>query len=138
MTKKRNGEIDLLRFIFSSMIVIHHYNASFNFNILENGYIAVEFFFLLSGYLMAQSAYKITSKKDKLESSEIADSTWSFIIKKVKAFYPYYAFAVILQVRFRRTRPHLSYFPPRWSPLQCAVWWDPWMQVSFCSSTSFR
>ncbi len=101
MAKKRNGEIDLLRFIFSVIIVIHHYNASFDFNILKNGYIAVEFFFLLSGYLMAQSAYKITSRKDKLEPSEIADLSWSFIIKKVKAFYPYYAFAVIFQVIVR-------------------------------------
>ncbi len=101
MAKKRNGEIDLLRFIFSVMIVIHHYNASFNFNILHNGYIAVEFFFLLSGYLMAQSAYKITSQKKQLEPSEIADLSWSFIIKKVKAFYPYYAFAVIFQVIVR-------------------------------------
>lgn len=101
MTKKRNGEIDLLRFLFSVIIVLHHFTFSYDLNICKQGYIGVEFFFLVSGYLMAKSAKKIILQKNKLESSEIANLSWSFITKKIKSFYVYYVGAIFLQIIIR-------------------------------------
>lgn len=101
MTKKRNGEIDILRLVFCIIILFHHFGASFNHALFKNAYICVEFFFLLSGFLMAKSANKILQQKGKLESLEIADTSWRFIINKIKPFYPYYAFAIIFQVIVR-------------------------------------
>lgn len=92
-TNKRNGEIDLLRLIFSIIILIYHWNAVFDFGIFENGYIGVEFFFLVSGYLMAANA-----KKSKKSERKISSITWNYIINKVKKFFPYYCFILIFQL----------------------------------------
>ena len=106
MEKKRNGEIDLLRFVFSAIIVIHHFTFSYNFSIFKQGYIGVEFFFLLSGYLMAKSANKLITQNNKLTSLEIANSSWSFIAKKIKSFYIYYVAAIIIQVIVKNILMH--------------------------------
>ena len=48
--KKRNGEIELLRFIFAVIVFSYHFEyAGF---IFKSGYLAVDFFFMLSGYFM--------------------------------------------------------------------------------------
>ena len=55
MQTKRNGELDALRFVFMTMIVLLHFGTgTFPF-----GNIGVEFFFTLSGLLMARHAEKI-------------------------------------------------------------------------------
>ena len=96
---KRNGEIDFLRFVFCIIIVIHHYNALWDFGLFYRGYIAVEFFFLLSGYYMASHAKEVLKKHNgKLE---VGKETWVFIIRKVKSFYRYYLVAILLQIVIR-------------------------------------
>ena len=101
MVSKRNGEIDILRFVFSVIIVIHHFCSTFNYSFFESGYIGVEFFFLVSGYLMARTTNNISSQKDSLSFSQIADSSWSFIVKKIKSFYSYYICAIVIQILIR-------------------------------------
>ena len=95
-TAKRNGVIDFMRFVFSVVIVIFHsrnlggkaYGAD-NVLFADAGYIAVEFFFLVSGFLMAKSALSAPDS-----GRGIGGETLTFLWKKIKALLPYYLFAV--------------------------------------------
>ena len=67
--KKRNYTISFLKFIFSIFIVIYHCQFLFNkirgFVLFKRGYLAVEFFFIVSGYYFMSSIEKDEkSKKD--------------------------------------------------------------------------
>ena len=99
MDAKRNGEIDLLRFVFAVIILIHHYNALFKLGIFEHGYIGVEFFFVVSGFLMARHA--VRSTVDSGDLNGIADETWRYLTQRVRGFYAYYLLAAFLQVIVR-------------------------------------
>jgi len=59
MEKKRNGEIEFLRFVFAVVVVIFHFNSSFNLNAFHWGRLGVEFFFMVTGVLLAMSAKKV-------------------------------------------------------------------------------
>ena len=63
---KKNGLIELMRFVFASIIIIFHVNkdlwnreivlfrlGGFRFTPAQNGTIGVDFFFLVSGALLA-------------------------------------------------------------------------------------
>ncbi len=84
--KKRNGNIDLLKFLFALALIIYHgrkiaFNAS---PLFLHGYFAVEFFFIVSGFYLAKTA--IEQKKD----------SGKFIIDKYLGFLPYHTFCFIL------------------------------------------
>lgn len=90
----RNGEIDLFRFIFSVIILILHFEDNYHFGLFRQGYIGVEFFFLVTGYLMAGH---VARRGDAaISSDEIANDTWYFVKRKVSSFYRYYCVAMIL------------------------------------------
>lgn len=96
--KKHNGIIGLWKFIFCLVVVVLHVGESFrkDHNVLFiNGAIAVEFFFLVSGYLMAKSISK-TKKGKEL----IGKETFEFIWKKIKSFFPYVAISYIVALIF--------------------------------------
>lgn len=84
-TKIRNGNIELLRFIFSIIIIFHH--ATFEKIPCRGGYLCVEFFFILSGYYMAASI----SEKSQLECKgfEIVAESLSYFVRRVKSIFPY-------------------------------------------------
>lgn len=88
--KKHNGVISFWKFMFSLMIIIYHghkFSASPNDNILlAMGSIGVEFFFIVSGYLMAKTAL---NKKDDKNLKDLGLETLQFIWKKFKVFFPY-------------------------------------------------
>lgn len=97
---KRNGNIELLRFIFCLIIVFYHTSDKFfskytdipsGINFFRFGFIGVEFFFLVSGYFMAKSA-------DKSFDISLAQNTYSFMKRKVSSILPYHliAFCVIV------------------------------------------
>ena len=87
VTKRRNQTIDFLRFLFSVIIVIHHsrYLLGDENCMFLGGSLAVEFFFLVSGYLMMA-----TVAKKNLEETEscLPKETFSFLKHKLRAFYP--------------------------------------------------
>lgn len=89
--KTRNGEIDLLRFLFAVSIMAFHFTVLGN-SYFIHGHIGVEFFFLVTGYLMNQSSKKIT--KNYL----ILVETKKFIVNKVLSFYIYYIMAYFLNL----------------------------------------
>lgn len=79
MMKQRNGTIDFMRFVFAIGIVLGH--AEVIYDIVPNGWIGVEFFFLVTGWLMASKAARTD---DKLSFSLVK----RFIKRKILAFYP--------------------------------------------------
>ena len=84
-TSKRVGEIEFLRFVFSIIIVFHH---SRNFignetSLFLNGAFAVEFFFVLSGFLMMKSISGM-----KTQPKNLGVETAQFIKKKYLSLCP--------------------------------------------------
>ncbi len=88
MKKKRNGRIDFLRFVFALIIVLHHtrYLLGYENTIFIGGSLGVEFFFLVSGYLMVASVEKITEQNHT--SGSLGTETFAFLLRKVKAICP--------------------------------------------------
>ena len=61
MNKKRNGFIDIMKLVFCLGVILNHLNTvsvSFQMNtiVMRYGFLGVEFFFIVSGYLMAKKA----------------------------------------------------------------------------------
>ncbi len=82
---KRLGEVEFLRFVFALIVAIHHSRflvGDSNCYFLKGSF-AVEFFFLLSGYLLMQSIEKMSPTVGNL-----GEETFSFISKKYKSLYP--------------------------------------------------
>ena len=94
-SSKRNGVIDLMRFVFCMVIVLFHARnlggstetALFG----DAGYIGVEFFFIVSGFLMAKSAARRAN--EPLDS--LGRETTVFIWNKIKPLLFFYVLAVI-------------------------------------------
>lgn len=83
---KHNGIISFWKFMFSIMIIAFHLGSKTNYEnaILKNGYIAVEFFFIVSGYFMARTALN-----EKEDCQNIGEETYKYLSKKIKNFFPY-------------------------------------------------
>lgn len=90
---KRNGLISLMKFIFSIVIMLFHSNSisgKDKFLIAYNGYICVEFFFIVSGYYFARRVEKDFNKRTNIYKDNIR-----MIIDKFKKFLPYTIIASI-------------------------------------------
>lgn len=73
-----NPEIDLLKLFFSFSVFFFHFNKVPGFDcIMPRGYLAVEFFFIVSGYFMGM----------KLRSGK-SPETVEFILRKITPIYP--------------------------------------------------
>ena len=83
--KKHCGKIGLMKFIFCIAILAQHTNSRFPGHHLTfiAGSAAVEFFFIVSGYLFAKKY--VNYNKDE----EIGDTTLNFLGSKIKHFLPY-------------------------------------------------
>lgn len=97
LSKSRNGELDLLKFIFSIIIVVHHSCSMFNgvHYFFQYGSLAVEFFFIVSGYLFAVSVMK---KKEPYDVTKIGSETASMIFKKIYGLWFFFIFAAVLRL----------------------------------------
>ena len=83
---KENYFIDCLKFIFSFCIVFYHswvFAGGFGNGFFNYGYLAVDFYFVVTGYLMINS---INKRKNK-DSSQLK-STFDFVYKKFKKLIP--------------------------------------------------
>lgn len=85
---KRNAEIEIWRFLMAMVIVNCHCMYLRCGLIFPFGRIGVEFFFLLSGYLLAASAMRQVSKKPNPTWNEIHNETASLIGKRFASFFP--------------------------------------------------
>lgn len=92
--KKRNSMIDAMRLIYAVVVVFCHsaYLTEPNYTVLwKGGYMAVEFFFIVSGYLLASSVYNAGSNQERLGSDTI-----TFVVRKFKGLFPYAVFAWVI------------------------------------------
>lgn len=83
----RNSVIDLLKFLFILIIVLYHGHnfAGEEDFIFQGGANFVEFFFIVSGYLMASSGDRRTQK---LQTISVGDESATFMWHKVKGLMP--------------------------------------------------
>ena len=89
---RRNVTIDLMRSVFAVVIMIHHsrYVLGDDHCKFLGGSFAVEFFFLVSGYLMMET---IARELKKEEISGLGSQTISFLKRKIRAFLPEFTVA---------------------------------------------
>lgn len=89
----RNGEVELLRFLLAALVMLYHgndlINAGGGFKVIRCGYLAVDVFFMLSGYLMMRSIANQGSGAPGM-------TTPSFLLHKIKAFFPELAIATLV------------------------------------------
>ena len=100
MAKARNGKIEWMRFVFSILIVLFHINLEIwggkqtfgdYFSLSGRGRIGVEFFFVVSGYLMAATAFRNQKK-----AGSLGKETVQFMTKKIYGIWPWHLVAFTL------------------------------------------
>lgn len=87
----RNGEIELWRFIVALIIVDFHFRGDSVFlygYLFHYGRVGVEFFFILSGYLLAAGAIKRSIGSPAATWHEIHQETFSLIKRRICSFLP--------------------------------------------------
>lgn len=87
----RNSEIEILRFVFAVLVVLSHSAELLpeGMKVFTHGGLAVEFFFLLSGYLMMASLRRNAARPAEVHH---------FVFRKIKAFWPEMLVAVLLAI----------------------------------------
>lgn len=88
----KNRSIEAYRFLFSIVIALYHLRAQVSKDFLQTGYIVVEFFFILSGFLIARSLYKYV---DDPAPYNVGEKTLEFIKKKIFGLYPHYLLSLL-------------------------------------------
>lgn len=80
---ERNGNIEVLRFVFCVSVVLFHGHFGFN-----GGYLAVEFFFMITGYFLAKKlgAEKVEHSEEKLLYT--LNTSWKDIWHRIKNILP--------------------------------------------------
>ncbi|MBP3233810.1 MAG: acyltransferase family protein [Eubacterium sp.] len=104
----KNTVLELLRFIFASFIILFHLNKDIfgpdyiinsrgplEITVFRNGFIGVEFFFMLTGLFMAERVYKSDKASDQIKTGE---ETFAYIIRKAKSVWPMFAIVAVIKV----------------------------------------
>lgn len=93
MRTERYGDIELLRFIVAMAVLLFHAMYFKGCPLLaRGGYIGVEFFFLLSGYLMAAHIAK------KAETASVSRDCYVYLWHRLLSFWPELLCACIIGV----------------------------------------
>lgn len=89
--KAQNAEINILKFVFAWAVVFYHYTLNYNFGLTYAGYIAVDYFFLLSGIFLhrkeVRSGWKV--------------NPFSYTWKRFLQFLPYVLYTFVIEVIIR-------------------------------------
>ncbi len=94
--KKRNGAIDFFKFVFSIIIILFHAQTFYNYDgkvIAPCGHLGVEFFFIVSAFLLA-------SKADKYQGNDWLSESKEMLKRRIVPIYPYMFLAVIAAICF--------------------------------------
>jgi len=95
-TKNKNSLIELMRFLFALWVLYYHSYVPFKSNMFSDGFLAVEFFFVLSGFYLVRSIDKYVDKPIKQGLFGFLKHRFSaisipFLINEI--FVLYYSFA---------------------------------------------
>lgn len=74
----------------------------------RGGWISVEFFFIVLGFLMVR-----TSLKTKHSSDQLGRDTFQFVVHKISRLFPYYIFAYIISFTYQHAFQNIAYTPIR-------------------------
>lgn len=94
--EQRNREVDFLRFVFAVIIMSHHsrYVLGDENCLFLGGSLAVEFFFIVSGYLMMASILRAERRQSAgVTRAALGTETYHFLLRKIRAFLPEYLIA---------------------------------------------
>ncbi len=101
---KKNGRVELLRFLFAMVILLFHIQKRFadewisvwddNVYFFNHGNIGVEFFFLVSGFLLAAGCYS----KREVPTDMMGTETAKVMFKKIANIFPYHLFAIMATI----------------------------------------
>lgn len=87
--KVRNGTIDLVKFLMTLLVMVYH-----TYRYFPGGYIAVDFFFLVSGFLMAKSMRR--SLGYDIFERALGRETIGFVLHRAGGIFPYYFVAWVM------------------------------------------
>ena len=92
-TVNKNNSITLWRIVFTYLIMIFHFDNVYvifqEFNLTLGWYIAVEFFFIVSGYLLYANLDRLSQK---------CHSGWDYFVYRFKKIYPFYLGAFLISL----------------------------------------
>ena len=90
--KQKNTTVELARFLFSLLVIGYHVQMTFatGTQFFANGALAVEFFFLLSGYFFARSIEKLSSN-----GTGFIKGSYSILKGKIKGIFPTHIIAIV-------------------------------------------
>lgn len=94
--KERNYYIDFLKFIFSLIIVSYHswlFTGVYGTGYFNRGYFAVDFYFIVTGFLFINSIEKLSKKKTK---ENIGKLDIKFVWSRLKSLLPNIIFITIV------------------------------------------
>ena len=94
---KRNGNIELLRFLFSILIVFHHFDEGvFHGKLFTAGYLGVEFFFIVTGIFLGKKlkAGKETNRAGSFGAA--AKEGAHYVWKRIGSIYAYFLLASLI------------------------------------------
>lgn len=100
----KNNSIIVWRILFTYLILIFHFDNKYcistHFDLAIGWYIAVEFFFIVSGYLLSSGLDKLSQK---------CHNGWDYFVHRFGKIYPYYLCAFLFSFLFYFvTKPHFS------------------------------
>lgn len=105
---KKNGKIEFLRFYFSiAVLLFHAYKYFFtdfsddtiHLALVPHGAMGVDFFFMVSGWLMAKSAFsKANSADEAVRNADLGVDTRQFIWNKICGILPFHIVAFVLTI----------------------------------------
>ena len=105
--KDKNYFIDFLRFIFSIGILLYHswmFTGIYGEGLARRGYLGVDFYFILTGYLMLNSL-----KKEKCVDKYILKDSLKFVMKKYFRLLPALIVTFIISIPFVYGRNLFNY-----------------------------
>ena len=96
-SKPRNNLVELGRFVYSLLVLGYHVQFSYSddeVDFFENGALAVEFYFLLSGYFLARSLEKLV----KDEKTAFFKKVYNFMKNKITALLNVHFLSIIVVI----------------------------------------
>jgi peptidoglycan/LPS O-acetylase OafA/YrhL len=133
---ERNGQLDSLRALAVTGVLIDHYWPACILNFADTGHLGVRLFFVLSGYLITGILLRCRSSIEAHQSDAATALRHFYIRRFLRIFPPYYALLALMAVtNFPGVRNTLWWHASYASNILFAVQgsWTPWVTSHFWS-----